>query len=219
MNSFPVAKSAIYSIKHQICALCRGFYQQGWASGTGGGISIRTQDRIFMAPSGVEKEKIEPDDIFELDLDGSVLQAPVNKDLRLSECAPLFMAAYELRSAGAVLHSHSLQVVLATMLATPAAPPYRVIEFSELEMIKGLPGHGYHDTFRLPVIPNTARERDLTASLRQAILDWPDTCAVAVQNHGIYVWGANASKAKTQAECIDYLCQVLIEKRRLGLHQ
>ena len=59
-----------------ICDLCRKFYDLGWASGTGGGISVRSGDKIFMAPSGVQKERLHPEDIFVLDLKGDVLESP-----------------------------------------------------------------------------------------------------------------------------------------------
>ncbi|KAJ2464921.1 Methylthioribulose-1-phosphate dehydratase, partial [Coemansia sp. RSA 2320] len=32
--------------------LCRQFYQLGWVTGTGGGISIRDGDSVYIAPSG-----------------------------------------------------------------------------------------------------------------------------------------------------------------------
>ena len=35
-----------------IAELCRHFYNLGWATGTGGGISIRDDDDIYIAPSG-----------------------------------------------------------------------------------------------------------------------------------------------------------------------
>ena len=41
-----------------VCELCRQFYTLGWVSGTGGGISIRADEGIVMAPSGVQKERI-----------------------------------------------------------------------------------------------------------------------------------------------------------------
>ena len=50
-----------------IVELCRQFYGMGWCTGTGGGISIREGGRIYMAPSGVQKERIAEDDIFVLD--------------------------------------------------------------------------------------------------------------------------------------------------------
>jgi hypothetical protein len=38
--------------KTLVCELCRAFYDLGWVSGTGGGMSMRAQGgRIVMAPS------------------------------------------------------------------------------------------------------------------------------------------------------------------------
>ncbi|GIX41105.1 MAG: methylthioribulose-1-phosphate dehydratase [Leptospiraceae bacterium] len=207
-------------VRKKICAMCRNFYRLGWVSGTGGGISIRRNNIVFMAPSGVQKEQIKPQDIFILDLEGNILKYPQNKELKLTECAPLFYSAYELRNAGAVLHSHSSNVVLLTFLATIKHPEYEFISeyhFTRLEMLKGISGHGYLDTFILPIIENTPRECELTETLRIAIQEYPKSPAVAVKDHGIYVWGENEDKAKTQAECIDYICEIEIKKRMLGL--
>ena len=46
---------------------------QGWVSGTGGGMSIRAGEHIVMAPSGVQKERMEPRHMFVVDKKGSVL--------------------------------------------------------------------------------------------------------------------------------------------------
>src|SRR5579871_5253410 len=80
-----------------VCELCRNFYQLGWASGTGGGISIKEGGKIYMAPSGVQKERLKPEDIFVLDAEGNVAEEPGN-GLKLSQCAPLFMHAYRIRN-------------------------------------------------------------------------------------------------------------------------
>lgn len=205
------------SLREMVCEMCRNFYALGWVSGTGGGISIRRGDAIYMAPSGVQKEKIRPDDVFVVNRAGEVLEPPRTPNLKLTECSSLFLAAYELRDAGAVLHSHSVNVVLATMLAERREGFISTLEFTRLEMIKGIAGHGYYDVFTLPVIDNTARECELTDSLRIAIEKFPRSPAVAVRNHGIYVWGRDEGHAKTQAECIDYLCEVTVKMRTLGL--
>lgn len=83
--------------KRLICDLCHKFYQQGWVGGTGGGMSIKADDLIVMAPSGVQKERMVPDDMFVLDQQGTVLIEPKArpapyKPPKLSECSPLFMA-------------------------------------------------------------------------------------------------------------------------------
>lgn len=204
-------------LRKKIPALCRNFYRLGWVSGTGGGISVRRDDIIYMAPSGVQKEKIRGEDLFILDRSRKILEHPANPGLKLTECAPLFYSAFELREAGAVLHSHSANVVLMTLLANRVDETLSEVHFTRLEMIKGIQGFGYHDTFVLPVIDNTAREGDLTAALQYAIQRYPTTWAVAVRDHGIYVWGKNEDHAKTQAECIDYLCEIGWKKRSMGL--
>lgn len=51
---------------NHISDLCRKFYTLGWVTGTGGGVSIRHGDHIFLAPSGVQKEMMQPTDMFVL---------------------------------------------------------------------------------------------------------------------------------------------------------
>ena len=38
-----------------------------------------------------------------------------------------------------------------------------------MEMIKGIQGHGYYDELVVPIIENTAHERELTDSLAEAV--------------------------------------------------
>jgi len=195
-----------------VCELARRFYALGWASGTGGGISIRDGERIVMAPSGVQKELIAPEDLFVVDLEGRVVEAPRDPSLRLSACAPLFLHAFRKRGAGAVLHSHSLHAVLATLISRG-----QTFRATHLEMIKGLEGHGYHDEVVIPILENVAHECDLADALGDAIDAYPRACAVLVRRHGVYVWGRDWRQAKTQAECLDYLFAAAVEVRRLGL--
>jgi methylthioribulose-1-phosphate dehydratase len=99
-----------------ICELARSFYALGWVSGTGGGICIRDGDRVTVAPSGVQKERMRPEQMFTMALDGSVVASPDDPSLRPSECSSLFLKAINLRNAGAVIHSHSIHAVMATLL-------------------------------------------------------------------------------------------------------
>ena len=172
-----------------------------------------------MAPSGVQKERIEPADVFVLadDLSTcSVAVAPANAALRVSECQPLFFNAFRTRGAGAVLHSHSVWAVLAARLFSPTGEPSEFVT-TGLEMQKGLRGKGCFDTVRIPIIANTAREAQLTESMAAAMDAHPDVDAVLVAGHGVYVWGDTWVKAKTQAECLDYLFRATVELHRLGL--
>ncbi|MEM7154056.1 MAG: methylthioribulose 1-phosphate dehydratase [Myxococcota bacterium] len=207
-------------IPRLISELCDQFYGLGWVSGTGGGISIRGDEGIYMAPSGVQKERIAPDDVFLLD--GSeltqcrVVRRPASSALRVSECQPLFYNAFRMRGAGAVIHSHSIWAMLATRLCSPQGRA-GVFACEGLEMQKGLRGKGCFERIEVPIIANTARESELTESMAAAMAAHPDVDAVLVAGHGVYVWGETWVKAKTQAECYDYLFRAVVEAHRLGI--
>lgn len=83
----------------------------------------------------------------------------------------------------------------------------KCFEIEKIEQIKGIPQGrskqgmlGYFNKLRVPIIENTAHEEDLTSSLEVAMDMHPDTYAVLVRRHGVYIWGDDVQKAKTQAE-------------------
>lgn len=127
--------------------------------------------------------------------------------------------------------------MLVTLIAEAGLqdPAHRaVFAINEIEQIKGisrggagsdeiaeggrkLGNLGFYDTLRIPIIENTAHEEDLKDTLEKAMLEWPETCAVLVKRHGVYVWGKDVVQAKTQAESLDYLFQLAVEMHKLGL--
>lgn len=202
-----------------IAFLCHHFYQQGWVSGTGGGMSIRKDDRIYIAPSGLQKEMIKEEDMFIINEAGNSLhRPPTERNLKPSECTPLFLNAYRLRNAGAVIHAHSINAVLATLVF-----PGHEFQISHQEMIKGIKkglsgeAYRYDELLVVPIIENTCFERDLTQSMAEAMEKYPNTNAVLVRRHGFYVWGKDWKSAKTMAECYDYLFKLAVEMRKHGL--
>ena len=225
---------------NHIPSLCAQFYQLGWVGGTGGGTSILQDDKIYIAPSGVQKELIKPRDIFVVpascaeqsysDKRGRIhhrelpyLRKP--EILRPSACTPLFMTAFRIRGAKCCIHTHSHWAVMATLLVEKdndgAVFPRDYFEISHIEQIKGIPkGPGksgnldYYDKLRIPIIQNTPKEEDLTGSLEAAMIRWPDTHAVLVNRHGIYVWGDNVAQAKTICESLDYLFRLAVDMDR-----
>ncbi|KAK9472119.1 class II aldolase/adducin N-terminal [Dipodascopsis tothii] len=201
-----------------ICELCRLFYNNGWVTGTGGGISIRDGEHIFLAPSGVQKERIVPENMFVMDAES---QQYIRRPLALkpSACTPLFLAAYTIRGAGACIHTHSQNAVLMSLVCK------KTFKISNVEQIKALPKitePGYlscFDDLVIPIIENTAHEEDLKDSLEQAIVDYPGATAVLVRSHGIYVWGETVWKAKVYNEAIDYLLELAVKMYQMGLYK
>lgn len=151
-----------------ICTLCRNFYSLGWVTGTGGGTSIATDSHIFIAPSGVQKELMQPSEIFVMRrTTRSYLRKPAV--LKPSACTPLFLAAFE-RGAGCCIHTHSQWAVLVTLLVESDATTSGLdsesdcFEIEQIEQIKGIPKGkgktgmmGYFDRLQVPIIENTAQ--------------------------------------------------------------
>ncbi|TDL22169.1 Methylthioribulose-1-phosphate dehydratase [Rickenella mellea] len=201
--------------------LCRQFYHLGWVTGTGGGICIRVGDKVYIAPSGVQKERILPTHMFVLPYPSPAsrifLRRP-KEDLKESACTPLFWNAFDLRSAGSCIHTHSQHAVMATLLW-----PGNEFRISHQEMIKGVRIAGtqrtlsYLDTLVVPIIENTPNEEDLKDSMAEAMKKYPNAAAVLVRRHGIYVWGLDWQKAKTQTECLDYLFEIGVKMKLAGL--
>ncbi|XP_031548707.1 methylthioribulose-1-phosphate dehydratase-like [Actinia tenebrosa] len=199
--------------------LCRQFYDLGWLTGTGGGISIKHGKEIYIAPSGVQKERIQPDDLFVCDIEeNDICLPPPAKKLKKSQCTPLFMAAYTLRGAGAVIHTHSKHAVMATLHHE------REFRVTHLEMIKGIKKckskeyYKFYEDLVVPIIENTPHEEDLKDSMVEIMDEYPETTAILVRRHGVYVWGDTWEKAKVMCECYDYLFDVAIQMKLLGIN-
>lgn len=205
--------------RNLIPELCKQFYHLGWVTGTGGGMTIKLGNEIYIAPSGVQKERLSSKDLFVQDIDGKDLQLPEDTSLKRSQCTPLFMCSYTMRNAGAVIHTHSKAAVLVTMIYP--GPEFRI---SYQEMIKGTWNgtlnryNRYDEELVVPIIENTPLERDLRDSLEKAITDYPSASAVLVRRHGVYVWGTDWKSCKTQTECFDYLFELAVQMKGLGLN-
>ena len=193
--------------------LLRIFYGKGWVSGTGGGICGPADGGgLLLAPTGVHKERIKPNEFFTVDpADGRVLLRPDDPDLRPSECNAIFSMTARERGARSVVHSHALSAVLAGDLAADADH----VAIRDLEMLKGIRGVGNRDVHLLPVIRNTPREAELTEQLARVLADprFRDSFAVVVADHGAYIWGDDVWEAKRHTEVYHFLFEAVVARR------
>lgn len=202
--------------KELLCNYCKRFYNKGWVSGTGGGMTIKvTSELALIAPSGVQKEEIAPKDLFLIDLSPSTDEAYeiVSKpdNLKISACTSIFVNIFKNReTAGAVIHSHSMSAVMLTK--TEKNPTVTIARY---EMLKGLAGGTYFGEHTLPILDNVEHECELAEAVGQAVLDHPKAHAVLVRDHGVYIWGRDAEQAKIHAECYDYLFEAVVRERQL----
>ncbi|GAB2215633.1 hypothetical protein Droror1_Dr00020024 [Drosera rotundifolia] len=185
---------AVRETKGLISELCHQFYHLGWVGGTGGSITIKVH----------HEDVTKSQQLIVMSPSGVQKERMVSEDM------------YILSPEG-------------TIISAPSPKPYPhkppkcsdcaplFLKITHMEMIKGIQGHGYYDELVVPIIENTAHERELTDSLAAAIEAYPKTTAVLVRNHGIYVWGDSWISAKTQAECYHYLFDAAIKLHQMGL--
>jgi methylthioribulose-1-phosphate dehydratase len=199
------------SVRALLCELLALFYDKGWVSGTGGGICGAHGGNLLVAPTGVHKERVAPEDFFVMAPDGTVVAPAKDPFLRPSECAPIFTAIARGRGAGSVVHSHALSAVLAADLVKDD-----VLAIRDLEMLKGLPGVSNRDEHVVPVIENTPREPELTETVEAVLTDprFRATHAILVRDHGAYIWGNDIWDAKKHTEVYHFLFEATNARRR-----
>jgi ribulose-5-phosphate 4-epimerase/fuculose-1-phosphate aldolase len=79
----------------------------------------------------------------------------------------IFIYSYNIHSAGACIHTHSMHAMMVTQVYKDE---FRI---SKQEMIKGIDGLGYLDELIIPIIDNTPNERDLKDSMEAAMKKYP----------------------------------------------
>lgn len=204
-----------HATRRLLVGLLRDFHARGWVSGTGGGICGPSEDGgLLLAPTGVHKELVQPDELFTVDpADGHVVRRPDREDLRPSECNAIFCLTHRARGAWSVVHSHALSAVLAGDLAADVGDDH--IAIRDLEMLKGIPGLTNTDVHLVPVVRNTPQEPELVGALEAVFADprFESSRAVIVRDHGAYIWGDDVMDAKRHTEVYHFLFEATVARR------
>lgn len=188
-------RAALTSVIHDL-------HQRRWCEGTGGNFSVvfnRNPLQLLMAPSGVDKGLVEPEQLLLVDASGTVIDG----DGRSSAETDLHLCIVNQTGAGAVLHTHS---PIATVLSKQHEA-HGGIEISGWEMLKGLEGINTHEaSINIPVISNSQSMQVLVEAITPKLKSSPHGFLVA--GHGLYTWGDNLEQAKRHIEILEYLLEI-----------
>lgn len=174
----------------------------GWMRGTSGNLSVvleRRPLRMAVTASGLDKGELTPQDVVLVGEHGIPLPG---QDRVPSTEAPLHARIAEVSGAGAVVHVHTLAPVLAAERWPTGIPLH------DLEMLKGFGRAAHRDVVVIPVVPNGQDMGDLGDAFEIGFR--PDTPALVVARHGIYVWGADLYQARHRLECLEWLLRFAI---------
>jgi methylthioribulose-1-phosphate dehydratase len=183
----------------------KGFYQRGWALGTGGNFSAVAGSeplRLLITSSGVDKGRLTTDQFVQIDGDGKIVAG----EGRSSDETKLHLAIIRHRQAMAVLHTHSVwSTALSTLLVNDGG-----IEISGYEMLKGLAGvrtHEHHEW--LPILDNSQDMDELARQLEELLHQRPNAHGFLLRGHGLYTWGKNVDEARRHVEIFEFLLEVI----------
>ncbi|MEB3297795.1 MAG: acireductone synthase [Cyanobacteriota bacterium] len=211
-------------MQHQLAAqlseVMASIHRRGWCDGTGGNFSCvlqRDPVRLLMAPSGVEKGAVKPEQLVVVDGHGVVCRGAG----RASAETALHLTIVEETGAGAVLHTHSQAATLLSQMV--GQEHHAELLLSDLEMLKGLSGIQTHATaVALPVLPNDQNLRRLSERARPLLEEAPHGLLIA--GHGLYAWGETLGEAQRHLEILEFLLEQrwrrqLVDPSRLKPHQ
>jgi methylthioribulose-1-phosphate dehydratase len=201
----PEAGSAFAAAAASLADVGREFYRRGWVLGTSGNFSAvisREPLRLAITVSGADKGALTADDVIEINGTGQRIAGTG----RPSAETGLHLAIVRLRSAGAVLHTHS---VWGTILSNTYASAGG-ISITGYEMLKGLAGVGTHEhTEWLPIIENSQDYDALSREVAGILARRPEAHGILIRRHGLYTWGKDCSEARRHVEIIEFLLEVI----------
>jgi methylthioribulose-1-phosphate dehydratase len=192
------------ALADQLSRTMAALHARGWCEGTGGNFSCvltRNPLTLLMAPSGVDKGSVAPEDLIQVDATGTVVAG----EGRASAETLLHLEIVDRTGAGAVLHTHSQAATLLSdwCLGDEMSGSLRL---QGLEMLKGLEGIGSHrNRVLLPVLANDQDLARLSAAAGPLLADAPHGLLIA--GHGLYAWGADLPQARRHLEILEWLLE------------
>ncbi len=177
----------LQTAREQLVSYCGRMIADGLAVGAAGNMSVCEDDLVAITPSGLSYAELMPSDICITTLSGEEVDAPETPSSEL----PMHLAVYAATDAGAVVHTHSAEVIAVS--ATCAELP--AVHYA----INGLGGP----------VRVAAYTRFGSAGLAEAAVAALDGRSAAIlQNHGAICYGRTLREAYDRAVLLEWLARV-----------
>ena len=181
--------------REQLVSYCGRLAADGLAVGAAGNMSVRIGDQVAVTPSGVPYAELALDDICVVTLSGDEMHAPETPSSEL----PMHLAIYAATGAGAVVHTHSAEVIaLSAGRHELPAIHYAIAGLGGPVRVAGYTRFGSHGLAAAAV---TALE---------------DRRAAILQNHGAVCYGRTLPEAYDRALLLEWLARVYRLARSYG---
>ena len=180
-----------------IPTMMRLVYERGLTTLSGGNLSMRDDDDIWITPSGIDKGKLEPEDVVCIKADGTI----TGKHRPSSEY-PFHQAIYARRDdVQVILHAHSPALV--AYCIAHKVPDTRILK--EAYALCGEIGYAEY------VMPGSPQLGEKLATVFSEGYD-----VVLMENHGVVTVGENLEEAFDRLVFATLIAQISLHTSALG---
>ncbi|WP_353941771.1 class II aldolase/adducin family protein [Streptomyces sp. HUAS MG91] len=177
----------------ELVATARRTVADGLVVGTSGNVSVRVRDGdrgeelILVTPSAVPYDRLGPDDLVAVGLDGT----PRAGTLAPTSELPMHLALYRNTTARAVVHTHAVHATAVSTLV-PELPPVHYMAAALGGTVRVAPYATYG-----------------TEELAENMLDaLTGRTACLLQNHGTVTYGDSLSQAYDRTAQLEWMCRL-----------
>jgi L-fuculose-phosphate aldolase len=171
----------------QLVATARRTVADRLVVGTSGNVSVRVGDFVLVTPSGVPYDRLTPDDVTGVDLDGRQVLGTLTPTSEL----PMHLAVHRTTDARAVVHTHAVHATAVSILVSELPPVHY--------MTGALGGP-------VRVAPYaTYGTEELARNLLHALTD---RTACLLQNHGTLTYGTTLDEAYDRTAQLEWMCHL-----------
>ncbi len=188
---------ALLHPRDEIMQTMERIYRYRMTTTSGGNLSIRDDDGVWITPARVDKGSLTRDDIVCVRADGSVVgRHPASSEL------PFHQAIYAARpDLKAIVHAHPVALVAFSICRQTPNPRL----FPQAWSVCGEPG------FAPYALPGSRLLGDNIATAFTAGVD-----CVILENHGVVVGGGNMAQAFQRFEAFEFAGKTILKAARLG---
>ncbi|MEU2284386.1 class II aldolase/adducin family protein [Streptomyces sp. NPDC013178] len=170
-----------------LVATARRTVADGLVVGTSGNVSVRVGDTVLVTPSGVPYDRLTPDDITGVDLDGRQVLGTLVPTSEL----PMHLAVHRTTDARAVVHTHAVHATAVSTLVTELPTVHY--------MAAALGGP-------VRVAPYAAYgTEELAENMLHALAD---RTGCLLQNHGTLTYGNTLDQAYDRTAQLEWMCRL-----------
>jgi L-fuculose-phosphate aldolase len=181
--------------RDEVIAFARRMIDDGLVVGTSGNVSVRSGELIAVTPSGVDYDRLRPEDVPVVDLAGAVVDGALKPTSEL----PMHLAAYRDHEARAVVHTHSLHATALSLLRDEVpAVHYQLADFGGPVRVADYATFG-----------TDALAASVSAALR-------DRTGGILRNHGTITIADTLAKAYGRAAQLEWICRLWLTAAQVG---